>query len=150
LAALAAIQTPSWFRYAPIAALALLAMSNLRNLRRDYFELWAWDRDTDQVYAKVACLHEREGVSHVAAGWPYIGALMFYRETSTNKKFEPVVDERNAPPNTEIFVIESAMKPAVVQERSLTPIWSSQESPAQIAVAPEQFERLKGSSCIAP
>lgn len=135
-------------RYAQVAALALLAFSNLRNVRRDYFEEWPWNRDTDRIYATLACLHEREHVNHVASGWPYHAALMFYRDRARDK-FEPVVDESGAPANTEVFVIETEMKPAVVQDRNLTPIWISKESPAQIVVPPEQLERLRGSECVA-
>jgi hypothetical protein len=138
-------------RYLPIAALAILALSNLRDLRRDYFEEWPWDRDTDQIYAKLACLHDRDHVDRVASGWMYMGALNFYREAHPGaSRFHSVVDEREAPANNEVFVIQWNLHPAIVEQRHLTPIWTSQESPAQIAVPPEQLDRLKGSSCVAP
>jgi hypothetical protein len=136
-------------RYAQVSTLGLLALNNLLCLRYTYFEEWSWDRDTDQIYAKLACLHDRELVDRVASGWMYLGALNFYREMNPANRFAPVVDEREAPANNEVFVIQWDLHPAIVEQRHLTPIWTSQESPAQIAVPPEQLERLKASTCVA-
>lgn len=147
--AAAAIPGVWWMRRVQVGMLGLLALNNILCLRRDYFEEWPWNRDTDRIYATLACLHEREQVNHFASGWPYLGALTFYREMTSGSKLDAVADERGAPSGTEVFVIESDLNPAVVKERNLTPIWTSKVSPTQIAVPPEQVDRLKGSECVA-
>ncbi|MEI9813925.1 MAG: hypothetical protein WDO18_15345 [Acidobacteriota bacterium] len=128
--------------------LSLVALNNVVCLRRAYFEEWPWDQDTDRVYAMLACMHEHDSVDRVASGWPYLSPLNFYREASQRRSFEFVIDEREATPQSEIFVIESDLSPAVVKQRNLTPIWSSKVSPTQIAVPPEQVERLRKSACV--
>jgi hypothetical protein len=146
--AAAAIPGTAWLRYVQVGVLGLLALNNFLCLRLDYFEEWFWDRDTDRIYARLACLHDRENVNHVAAGWPYIGALNFYREMAPRGRFEAVVDEQGAPASTEVFVVGRDLNPDAVKAHNLTPIWDSKESSAQIAVPPEHVDRLRASGCV--
>jgi hypothetical protein len=136
-----------WLRWAQVGAMLYVAVINLANLRLDQFEEWNFNADTDKVYSILTCLHERQQVDRVAAGWPYIGALNFYRDTSHGGAIAPVADEEAKPQDVEVFVIGFRVNPTVISKRQLTVVWKSPKTEATIAVPPEQVERLRGSAC---
>jgi hypothetical protein len=147
MASLPAEGRSHWLRRAQVGVLFLVAINNLACLRLNYFEEWGYDQDTDRVYAVLTCLNGQDGVRNAAAGWPFLSAMNFYRQTTPGKGVAEVVDERFSVPDTEVFVIDATLKPDIVEQRHLTSLWKSARTGAQVAVPPEQLERLKGSAC---
>jgi len=143
-----ATTTPGgWLRRAQIGALLFVAALNLASLRLDHFEEWHFDADTNKIYSVLSCLHERQQVDQVAADWPYIAALNFYRKTSQKETFRVVSDDKSNPPAAEAFVLGWGLTPAVLPPRHLTAVWTSQKTAAMIAVPSEQAAGLQGSAC---
>jgi hypothetical protein len=136
-----------WLRRVQIGALASVSIFNLSCLRLNYFEEWGFDQDTDKIYEVLSCLHDRNQVRRVASEWPFLGAMNFYRRTSHGPTIDRVIDVSEYTAETEAFVVDATFKPEIVAKRELTSLWKSTRTGAQIAVPPEQMERLKGSVC---
>lgn len=135
-----------WLRTAQVGALLFVALLNLTLLRLDRFEEWDFNADTDQVYAKLQCLRSRHGLTRFAAGWPFFGAMNFYRYVGDDP-LQEVADEAKAAAGTEVFILDSDWNPAVVDARGLDVVWRSQESHAMLAVTKDVAVTIKESSC---
>jgi hypothetical protein len=144
--AAAAAVPGGWLRTAQIGALVFVAVGNLVLLRVDRFEEWSFNADTAQVYSKLQCLHSRDQVTRIAAGWPFFGAMNFYRYTGADPLPE-VIDDTLAGPGTEVFAMDSTLSKPEFDKRKLRTVWSSKATEAIIAVPEEQVARLRGSAC---
>lgn len=136
-----------WLRRAQIGALLFAAALNLASLRLDHFEEWQFDADTNKIYSVLRCLHERQQVDIVAADWPYIASLNFYRKTSQKETLRVVADDKSNLPAAEAFVLGWGLTPAALPPRHLTAVWTSPKTGAMIAVPAEQAARFQGSAC---
>jgi hypothetical protein len=135
-----------WLRKAQIGALLFVAVLNVAFLRLDQFEEWNFNADSAKVYSTLQCLHTKDQVNHIAAGWPFLGAMNFYRYAGTDPLPE-VTDETKAGPEIEAFVLDATWNKPAMDSRALNVIWRSKVTEAMIAVPPAQAARLQGSAC---
>lgn len=133
-------------RTAQIGALLFAAVLNVAFARTDRFEEWDFNADTDRVYSTLQCLRSRHGVTRVASGWPFFGAMNFYRYTGRDPLPE-VADEAKADAATEVFVLDWDWNPAVVDSRGLVVVWRSRTSHAMLAASRDVAVRIQGSAC---
>ncbi len=144
--AAAAVVPGGWLRTAQVGALVFAAILSVALMRLDRFEEWDFNADTGRIYSTLQCLRSRHGVSRFAAGWPFFGAMNFYRYVGGDPLAE-VADEAKADAATEVFVLDSDWNPTVVNARSLTVVWRSRESHAILAASAGAAARLEGSAC---
>jgi 4-amino-4-deoxy-L-arabinose transferase-like glycosyltransferase len=143
----AATVPDQWPRTLPVSALVFVAGLSVSSLKLNRFEEWEFNADTDRVYARLQCLHGRNNVTHIAAGWPFFGAMNFYRYTGTDPLPE-VIDETKATADTEIFVLDATWNAPVLDARKLGVVWRSKMSEALLAVPSEHADKLRGSTCL--
>lgn len=136
-----------YFRGAAIGAQVLLVAYFLVCLRLDSFKEWYWDADSDRLYSVLSCMHQRDRLDRVAAGWPFVGALNFYRAADARPTFGEVHDQETGEADIQAYAIDPLLVPGVVEARHLTVIYHAPTTNALIAVPPEQAG-LAHSACL--
>ncbi len=134
-------------RIAAIGAQVLLAAYFLVCLRLDSFKEWYWDAESDRLYSVLSCMHDHDHLDRVAAGWPFVGTLNFYRAAGGFHSFAEVHDQDTAAPGMEAYAIDPLLVPGVVEAKHLTVIYRAPTTNALIAVPPEQVH-LAASVCL--
>lgn len=132
-----------WLRSAQVGVLVCVAALSVWSLKLNRFEEWEFNSDSDAVYARLQCLHAREQVTHIAAGWPFLGAMNFYRYAGADPLPE-VIDETKAATDTEVFVLDATWNRPALEAHKLDVVWRSSRSEALIAT---RQVRLRGSVC---
>jgi hypothetical protein len=143
---LAAAAPQGWLRTAQIAALGYAAILSFAFLRVDQFEEWNFNKDTDQLYSKLVCLHSRDKVERIASGWPFMATTNFYRLVHPGELPE-ALDSTTVKPAAEVYLMDITLNKPQLDAEKLVTIWRSPESEAVIAVQPDQVSRFQGSSC---
>lgn len=144
--ATAAAVPGGWLRTAQVGALVFAAILSFAFMRLDRFEEWDFNADTNQVYSTLQCMRSRHQITRVAAGWPFFGAMNFYRYVGADPLPE-VADEAKADAATEVFVLDWDWNPAVVESRGLAVVWRSQKSHAMLAARKDVAAQMEGSAC---
>jgi hypothetical protein len=106
-------------------------------LRSTYFKEYEYDRDVKDVYAVLAELNHRYGVTDVAASGVYASPLNFYRVTSGRETFEEfTATVGEFPVGRAIYVMHGPFERAFIERERLAVVYRGKGGEVVVAVRP--------------
>jgi hypothetical protein len=126
-----------WIRWGMNGTFWCLGFYFLLCLRGTYFKEYEYDRDVKEVYAVLAGLNHRYGVTEVSTSGVYASPLNFYRVASgkeTLEEFKPTVGE--FPVGKPVYVMHGPFEKPFIEREGLAIIYRGRSGEVVVAVRP--------------